>query len=147
MKSLYLLANNASAITLLENPQITHTKYTSIQSLHSTFLIYSPSLCTAHLTGEKEDKGEEALIYFLRDLELSDQGVVCLQTHQILKRPKTESKQTKVPFKIHLCDGSELCECVFACPLCDNLPLYCILSLHCLFFIWYVHYYCYNYLY
>lgn len=41
--------------------------------------------------------------------------MVCLQAHQILKRPKTESKHTEVPFKIHLCNGPELCECVYLC--------------------------------
>lgn len=70
-----------------------------------------------HCREEEEDKRDEALIYSLPDSELSDQGMVCLQAHQILKRPKTESKHTEVPFKIHLCNGAELCECVCVCPM------------------------------
>lgn len=69
------------------------------------------------------------MIYFLPDSELSDQGMVCLQAHQILKRPKTESKHTEVPFKIHLCNGPELCECVYLCVLCYS-PFHRIVFCH-----------------
>lgn len=48
-------------------------------------------------------------MYLLCDSEPSDQGAVCLQTHQILKRPKTKNKHTQVPFHIHLRNGRAVC--------------------------------------
>lgn len=62
-------------------------------------------------------------MYLLHDSELSDQGAVCLQAHQILRRPETKSKHTEVPFQIHLRNGRAVC-CVHALTLflfCYNL--------------------------
>lgn len=55
-------------------------------------------------------------MYLLHDSELSDQGAVCLQAHQILRRPETKSKHTEVPFQIHLRNGRAVC-CVHALTL------------------------------
>lgn len=44
-------------------------------------------------------------MYLPCDSEPSDQGAVCLQTHQILKWSETKSKHTEVPFHIHLRNG------------------------------------------
>lgn len=55
-------------------------------------------------------------MYLLHDSELSDQGAVCLQAHQILRRPETKSKHTEVPFQIHLRNGRAVC-CMHALTL------------------------------
>lgn len=80
---------------------------------------------------EASRRGEgKALIYFFCYSELSDQGAVCLPTHQILGRAETTSKHCEVPFKIHLRNGRPVCHravharvCVCVCMCIDLLLL------------------------
>lgn len=116
--SAVLLSQSISHPThLLENHLIAHTEYAGscAQTLPSRLLLYVPLLRSVfpNLMEASRREKEEALIYFLRDSELSDQGAVCLQAHQILRRPETKSKHTEVPFKIHLRNGRAVCLCVF----------------------------------
>lgn len=89
----------------------------------TNFALSSPPLCSLSLSLDVPDSNgsisegwqAEALIYLLRDSELSDQGAVCLQAHQILRRPETKSKHTEVPIQIHLRNGRAVCLCVCVC--------------------------------
>lgn len=68
-------------------------------------LSFLPSLNLPQTLTEASREKAQALICFLCDSGLSDQGAVCLQANQILRRPETKSKHTEVPFQIHLLNG------------------------------------------
>lgn len=106
---------------LPENRLITHNEYAhTCERAHTLcpliFRLLFPSLRSAFpkSDGSISERRERLWSIFSRYSELSDQGAVCLQAHQILRRAETKSKHSEVPFKIHLRNGRAVCHCLHA---------------------------------